>query len=144
MLNIPTGIFAKCHGHIPTNHYHTVKGLVHKFNPYYQHLMVVACCSYTDSYVQACIKRTCNCGSSLSQCLCVSLGSYAEACASLGVMIGDWRKATNCSELSFDKNIIYSICILTLYFTQSTEKSQCSMFTLSMISTSSTQQMLIK
>ncbi|KAK5849188.1 hypothetical protein PBY51_008848 [Eleginops maclovinus] len=68
VLNNPTGIFSKCHGHIPTNHYHT-----------------------------ACIKRTCNCGSTLSQCLCVALGSYAKACASLGVVIGDWREATDCT-----------------------------------------------
>ncbi|XP_071057865.1 mucin-2-like isoform X3 [Pseudochaenichthys georgianus] len=88
VLNIPTGIFAKCHGHIPTNHYHT-----------------------------ACIKRTCNCGSSLSQCLCVSLGSYAEACASLGVVIGDWRKATNCTlnclknqEFSYDTRACKHTC----------------------------------
>ncbi|XP_074482524.1 mucin-6-like [Sebastes fasciatus] len=68
VLNNPTGIFAKCHGHIPTDHYHT-----------------------------ACIQRTCNCGNSPPQCLCVALGSYAKACASLGVVIGDWRKATNCT-----------------------------------------------
>ncbi|XP_031721465.1 mucin-19 [Anarrhichthys ocellatus] len=68
VLNNPIGIFAKCHGHIPTDHYH-----------------------------MACIQRTCDCGSSLTQCLCVALGSYAKACASLGVVIGDWRKATNCT-----------------------------------------------
>ncbi|XP_010792605.1 mucin-19 [Notothenia coriiceps] len=88
VLNVPTGIFAKCHGHIPTNHYH-----------------------------MACIKRTCNCGSSLSQCLCVSLGSYAKACASLGVVIGDWRKATNCTlnclknqEFSYDTQACRHTC----------------------------------
>lgn len=30
MLNNPTGIFAKCHGHIPTDHYHTVTFTVHR------------------------------------------------------------------------------------------------------------------
>lgn len=55
------------------------------------------------SHFQACILRTCNCGSSLQQCLCVALSSYAKACASLGVVVGDWRKATNCSEFSFEK-----------------------------------------
>lgn len=49
-------------------------------------------------HFQACIQRTCNCGSNLQQCLCVALGSYAKACAGLGVKVGDWRKATNCSE----------------------------------------------
>ncbi|XP_070710318.1 mucin-5B-like [Pempheris klunzingeri] len=68
VLTNPTGIFAKCHDHIPTDHYHT-----------------------------ACIQRTCKCGSSLQQCLCVALGSYAKACASLGVEVGDWRKDTNCT-----------------------------------------------
>uniref|UniRef100_UPI0037E9A684 mucin-2-like n=1 Tax=Semicossyphus pulcher TaxID=241346 RepID=UPI0037E9A684 len=68
VLNNPTGIFAECHGHIPSDHYYT-----------------------------ACIQRTCNCGSSLQQCLCVALGSYVKACASLGVVVGDWRKATNCT-----------------------------------------------
>ncbi|XP_070848713.1 mucin-6 [Chaetodon trifascialis] len=74
VLNNPTGIFAKCHDHIPTDHYHV-----------------------------ACIQRTCSCGSSLQQCLCVALGSYAKACASLGVVVGDWRKATNCT-LQCQKN----------------------------------------
>uniref|UniRef100_A0A671Y4Q4 VWFD domain-containing protein n=1 Tax=Sparus aurata TaxID=8175 RepID=A0A671Y4Q4_SPAAU len=68
VLNNPDGIFAECHGHIPTDYYH-----------------------------RACILRTCNCGSSLQQCLCVALSSYAKACASLGVVVGDWRKATNCT-----------------------------------------------
>uniref|UniRef100_A0A8C9Y5V0 VWFD domain-containing protein n=1 Tax=Sander lucioperca TaxID=283035 RepID=A0A8C9Y5V0_SANLU len=80
VLNNPTGVFAPCHGYIPIDHYHT-----------------------------ACIQRTCNCGSSLLQCLCVALGSYAKACANLGVVIGDWRTATNCSEFSFDK---YTILLL--------------------------------
>lgn len=47
-------------------------------------------------FLQACILRTCNCGTNLVQCLCVALGNYAKACASLGVELGDWRKATNC------------------------------------------------
>ncbi|XP_047192426.1 mucin-2 [Scophthalmus maximus] len=68
VLNNPTGIFAKCHGHIPTDQFHT-----------------------------ACIQRTCNCGSNLQHCLCVALGSYAKACAVLGVAVGDWREATNCT-----------------------------------------------
>ncbi|XP_059182325.1 mucin-2-like [Centropristis striata] len=78
VLNDPTGIFAKCHSHIPTDHYHT-----------------------------ACIQRTCTSGSSLPQCLCVALGSYAKACASLGVVIGDWRKATDCT-LQCQKNQEFS------------------------------------
>nr|XP_043877711.1 mucin-2-like isoform X2 [Solea senegalensis] len=68
VLNDPTGIFAKCHGHIPADQFHT-----------------------------ACVQRTCNCGNNLQQCLCVALGSYAKACAILGVAVGDWRKASNCT-----------------------------------------------
>ncbi|XP_039648190.1 mucin-19-like isoform X2 [Perca fluviatilis] len=78
VLNNPTGVFAPCHGYIPIDHYHT-----------------------------ACIQRTCNCGSSLPQCLCVALGSYAKACANLGVVIGDWRRATNCT-LKCEKNQVFS------------------------------------
>ncbi|XP_078021284.1 mucin-2-like [Epinephelus lanceolatus] len=78
VLNDPAGIFAKCHGHIPSDHYH-----------------------------MACILRTCNCDSSLQQCLCVALGNYAKACASLGVVIGDWRAATNCT-LTCQKNLEFS------------------------------------
>ncbi|XP_054862830.1 mucin-19-like isoform X1 [Amphiprion ocellaris] len=74
VLNNPAGIFAKCHGHIPPEQYHT-----------------------------ACVQRTCNCGGNLQQCLCVSLGSYAKACRSLGVELGDWRKSTNCT-LKCQKN----------------------------------------
>ncbi|XP_078099338.1 mucin 5e [Sander vitreus] len=78
VLNNPTGVFAPCHGYIPIDQYHT-----------------------------ACIQRTCNCGSSLLQCLCVALGSYAKACANLGVVIGDWRTATNCT-LKCQKNQVFS------------------------------------
>ncbi|XP_074554297.1 mucin-6 [Halichoeres trimaculatus] len=68
VLNDPNGVFAKCHAHIPTDHYHT-----------------------------ACIQRTCNCGGSLQQCLCAALGSYVKACSSLGVLVGDWREVSNCT-----------------------------------------------
>ncbi|XP_067345992.1 mucin-2-like [Channa argus] len=68
VLNNPSGVFARCHDHIPTDQYHT-----------------------------ACIQRTCNCGSNLQQCLCVALGSYAKACTNLGIVVGDWRKAINCT-----------------------------------------------
>ncbi|XP_040886602.1 mucin-19-like [Toxotes jaculatrix] len=74
VLNNRAGVFAKCHSHIPTDQFHT-----------------------------ACIQRTCNCGSNLQQCLCVALGSYAKACAVLGVAVGDWRTATNCT-LNCQKN----------------------------------------
>uniref|UniRef100_A0A669BVR5 VWFD domain-containing protein n=1 Tax=Oreochromis niloticus TaxID=8128 RepID=A0A669BVR5_ORENI len=63
-----TAIFAKCHGHLPPDQHYT-----------------------------ACIQRTCNCGSNVQRCLCIALASYAKACASLGVLIGDWRKAANCT-----------------------------------------------
>uniref|UniRef100_A0A673BKW7 VWFD domain-containing protein n=1 Tax=Sphaeramia orbicularis TaxID=375764 RepID=A0A673BKW7_9TELE len=74
VLNNQTGVFAECHGHIPTDHYYT-----------------------------ACIQRTCKCSSHLQQCLCVALASYAKACAGVGIDIGDWRKDTHCSEYSFNK-----------------------------------------
>ncbi|XP_035763544.1 mucin-2-like [Neolamprologus brichardi] len=63
-----TAIFAKCHVHLPP-----------------------------DQYYAACIQRTCNCGNDVQRCLCIALDSYAKACASLGVLIGDWRKAANCT-----------------------------------------------
>ncbi|XP_034720016.1 mucin-19-like [Etheostoma cragini] len=78
VLNNQTGVFAPCHGYIPT-----------------------------DQYLTACLLRTCNCGSSLSQCLCVALGTYAKACANMGVVIGDWRTATNCN-LKCQKNQEFS------------------------------------
>ncbi|XP_075328708.1 uncharacterized protein LOC142385910 [Odontesthes bonariensis] len=68
VLNDPTEIFSKCHGYIPTDQHHT-----------------------------ACIQRTCNCGTNLLQCFCVALENYAKACVGLGVELGDWRKAANCS-----------------------------------------------
>ncbi|XP_055009871.1 LOW QUALITY PROTEIN: mucin-19-like [Boleophthalmus pectinirostris] len=68
VLNDPTGIFAACHGDVPT-----------------------------DNYFMACVERTCTCGSDLHQCLCSALSSYVKACSALGVEVGDWRKATNCS-----------------------------------------------
>ncbi|XP_063316644.1 mucin-19-like [Pelmatolapia mariae] len=74
VLTDPTGIFAKCHGHLPPDQYHT-----------------------------ACIQRTCNCGSNVQSCLCMALASYAKACASLGFFVGDWRKTTKCT-LTCPKN----------------------------------------
>uniref|UniRef100_A0A3Q2W667 VWFD domain-containing protein n=1 Tax=Haplochromis burtoni TaxID=8153 RepID=A0A3Q2W667_HAPBU len=64
-----TAILAKCNVHLPPDQYYT-----------------------------ACIQRTCNCGNNMQRCLCIALDSYAKACASLGVLIGDWRKAANCSK----------------------------------------------
>ncbi|XP_053170206.1 mucin-2-like [Scomber japonicus] len=70
VLNDPSGVFSNCHGHIPTDQYH-----------------------------MTCIQRTCNCDGNLQQCLCVALASYAKACAHLGVEVGDWRKATDCTPM---------------------------------------------
>uniref|UniRef100_H3CYR7 VWFD domain-containing protein n=1 Tax=Tetraodon nigroviridis TaxID=99883 RepID=H3CYR7_TETNG len=78
ILNNPTGIFGKCHAHIPTDHYH-----------------------------RACIQQTCNNGRSLQQSVCVALGNYAKACANQGVFIGDWRTATNCT-VKCEKNQEFS------------------------------------
>ncbi|XP_024864789.1 mucin-19 isoform X2 [Kryptolebias marmoratus] len=78
VLNNPDGIFAKCHDYIPTDQHHA-----------------------------ACIHRTCNCGDDLLRCLCASLESYAKACGGLGVELGDWRKATNCT-LQCSKNLEFS------------------------------------
>ncbi|XP_068611580.1 mucin-6 [Brachionichthys hirsutus] len=78
VLNDPSGIFATCHVHIPPDYYHT-----------------------------ACVQRACNCGGGLQQCLCVALGSYAKACASLAVDVGDWRAATNCT-LTCQTNQVFS------------------------------------
>uniref|UniRef100_A0A673ZGN4 Mucin-2-like n=1 Tax=Salmo trutta TaxID=8032 RepID=A0A673ZGN4_SALTR len=68
-LRDPSGIFAKCYDHVPTDNYH-----------------------------KACIQRTCTCGTGLQQCLCVALANYAKACANQGITVGDWRRANNCSE----------------------------------------------
>ncbi|XP_055761298.1 mucin-2-like [Salvelinus fontinalis] len=67
-LRDPGGIFAKCYDHVPTDNYH-----------------------------KACIQRTCTCGTGLQQCLCVALANYAKACANQGIIVGDWRRATNCT-----------------------------------------------
>ncbi|XP_045554595.1 mucin-2-like [Salmo salar] len=67
-LRDPSGIFAKCYDHVPTDNYH-----------------------------KACIQRTCTCGTGLQQCLCVALANYAKACANQGITVGDWRRATNCT-----------------------------------------------
>ncbi|XP_029598555.1 mucin-19 [Salmo trutta] len=67
-LRDPSGIFAKCFDHVPTDNYH-----------------------------KACIQRTCTCGTGLQQCLCVALANYAKACANQGITVGDWRRANNCT-----------------------------------------------
>ncbi|XP_045554593.1 mucin-2 [Salmo salar] len=67
-LRDPSGIFAKCYDHVPTDNYH-----------------------------KACIQRTCTCGTGLQQCLCVALANYAKACANQGITVGDWRRGTNCT-----------------------------------------------
>uniref|UniRef100_G3Q5N0 VWFD domain-containing protein n=1 Tax=Gasterosteus aculeatus aculeatus TaxID=481459 RepID=G3Q5N0_GASAC len=93
VLHQPTGMFAKCHPHIPTDYYYT-----------------------------ACIQRICNTGRSRREALCIGLASYAKACDGLGVVIGDWRRNTGCSEFTSEK---YSMCILPLYFLEFTEKDEC-------------------
>ncbi|XP_031439238.1 mucin-6-like [Clupea harengus] len=67
-LRDPNGIFGSCHSYVPY-----------------------------DQYYQACISKTCQCHSELQSCLCVALGNYAKACASVGAFVGDWRTVTNCT-----------------------------------------------
>uniref|UniRef100_A0A3B3C952 VWFD domain-containing protein n=1 Tax=Oryzias melastigma TaxID=30732 RepID=A0A3B3C952_ORYME len=50
-----------------------------------------------DQYQAACIQATCKCGNNKNDCLCTALGNYAKACSSLGVKVGDWRTALNCT-----------------------------------------------
>ncbi|XP_063074228.1 mucin-5AC-like [Engraulis encrasicolus] len=64
----PAGAFSSCHAHVPY-----------------------------DRYYQACVSKTCQCQSGLHSCLCVALGNYAKACASVGVVVGDWRNTTECT-----------------------------------------------
>uniref|UniRef100_G3Q5M4 VWFD domain-containing protein n=1 Tax=Gasterosteus aculeatus aculeatus TaxID=481459 RepID=G3Q5M4_GASAC len=78
VLHQPTGMFAKCHPHIPTDYYYT-----------------------------ACIQRICNTGRSRREALCIGLASYAKACDGLGVVIGDWRRNTGCN-LKCQKNQEFS------------------------------------
>ncbi|XP_052411181.1 mucin-2 isoform X7 [Carassius gibelio] len=66
-LKDPEGVFAVCHDYVPVS-----------------------------PFVEACIKRTCQCSAGLQDCLCVSFGNYAKACATQGIIVGDWRSETNC------------------------------------------------
>uniref|UniRef100_A0AAV2IZ94 VWF/SSPO/Zonadhesin-like cysteine-rich domain-containing protein n=1 Tax=Knipowitschia caucasica TaxID=637954 RepID=A0AAV2IZ94_KNICA len=52
-------------------------------------------CSFVAA--KACVQRTCSCRSNLHECLCSALSSYVKACTRLGVEVGDWRMATNCT-----------------------------------------------
>ncbi|XP_060745703.1 mucin-2-like [Tachysurus vachellii] len=77
-LTNTSGVFALCHEYVPVN-----------------------------SYLDACIRRTCQASSGLEEHVCVGLGNYAKACASQGIIIGDWRAETACtpsceSNLRFD------------------------------------------
>ncbi|GAA6097174.1 mucin-2-like [Tachysurus ichikawai] len=77
-LTNTSGVFALCHEYVPVN-----------------------------SYLDACIRRTCQASSGLQEHVCVGLGNYAKACASQGIIIGDWRAETACtpsceSNLRFD------------------------------------------
>ncbi|XP_016378048.1 mucin-19-like, partial [Sinocyclocheilus rhinocerous] len=69
-LTDPEGVFAVCHDYVPVS-----------------------------PYVEACVKRTCQCSTALQECLCVSFGNYAKACATQGIIVGDWRSETNCIPL---------------------------------------------
>ncbi|KAG1953472.1 mucin-2 [Pimephales promelas] len=66
-LKDPEGVFAVCHGYVPVL-----------------------------PFVEACVKRTCQCSAALQECLCVSFGNYAKACATQGITVEDWRSETNC------------------------------------------------
>ncbi|KAJ8006893.1 hypothetical protein DPEC_G00111940 [Dallia pectoralis] len=76
-LRDPRGIFAQCQNHVPADFYYKAR--------------------INMSYIQACIQRTCACGSVPQQCLCVALANYAKACANQGITVGDWRRNTNCT-----------------------------------------------
>uniref|UniRef100_A0A671SFB6 VWFD domain-containing protein n=1 Tax=Sinocyclocheilus anshuiensis TaxID=1608454 RepID=A0A671SFB6_9TELE len=39
------------------------------------------------------------CSTALQECLCVSFGNYAKACATQGITVGAWRSETNCIPL---------------------------------------------
>ncbi|XP_050963824.1 mucin-2 isoform X1 [Labeo rohita] len=69
-LKNPEGVFAVCHEYVPVS-----------------------------PFVEACVKRTCQCTTALQECLCVSFGNYAKACAAQGITVGDWRAETNCIPL---------------------------------------------
>ncbi|XP_067284502.1 mucin-2-like isoform X2 [Pseudorasbora parva] len=66
-LTDPEGVFAVCHDYVPVA-----------------------------PFVKACVKRTCQCSAALQECLCVSFGNYAKACAAQGIALKDWRLETNC------------------------------------------------
>ncbi|KAI5617791.1 mucin-19-like [Silurus asotus] len=77
-LTNTSGVFAKCHDYVPVN-----------------------------TYFEACVQRTCHGTNNLQVRACVGLGNYAKACASQGIIIGDWREETACiyscdSNLKFD------------------------------------------
>ncbi|KAI5094147.1 mucin-19-like, partial [Silurus meridionalis] len=77
-LTNTSGVFGKCHDYVPVN-----------------------------TYFEACIQRTCHATTDLQVRACVGLGNYAKACASQGIIIGDWREETACiyscdSNLKFD------------------------------------------
>ncbi|KAK3517524.1 hypothetical protein QTP70_012610 [Hemibagrus guttatus] len=67
-LTDTSGVFAQCHEYVPVN-----------------------------SYYHACVRRTCDVTSGLQEQVCVGLGNYAKACASQGIIIGDWRAETACN-----------------------------------------------
>ncbi|KAL1276065.1 hypothetical protein QQF64_035688 [Cirrhinus molitorella] len=69
-LKNPEGVFAACHDYVPVS-----------------------------PFVEACVKRTCQCTTALQECLCISFGNYAKACATQGITVGDWRSETNCIPL---------------------------------------------
>ncbi|XP_073804161.1 uncharacterized protein isoform X2 [Danio rerio] len=66
-LRDPEGLFAECHDYVPVA-----------------------------PFVEACVKRTCQCSRALQDCLCVSFGNYAKACVAQGITVEDWRSGTNC------------------------------------------------
>uniref|UniRef100_A0A9J8ANI0 Uncharacterized protein n=1 Tax=Cyprinus carpio carpio TaxID=630221 RepID=A0A9J8ANI0_CYPCA len=69
-LKDPEGMFAVCHDYVPVS-----------------------------PFVEACVKKTCQCSTALQECLCVSFGNYAKACAMQGINVGAWRSETNCIPL---------------------------------------------
>ncbi|KAG9335902.1 hypothetical protein JZ751_003559, partial [Albula glossodonta] len=75
------GIFAKCHDHVPSDHYYEARP------------NSASCLQLTDMFndAHACVRIVCNCQGK-KECLCVALSNYAKACACQGITVGDWRK----------------------------------------------------
>lgn len=112
VLNNPTGIFAKCHGHIPTDRYHTVTRLLHQMKSLQLALSVMAPVKIQLVFVSRLVSKEHATVAAVCSSACALLWAAMPKPAAVWVLqlVTGGKLPTAVSSA-----LTYSVCILPLY-----------------------------